>query len=59
MKNNIIVSFDKAKEARRASRELFGHRGTKVEAPKKGGKYNRNQKHRNKEYDSPVFFKYL
>jgi len=50
MKNNIIVCFDKAKEARRASRELFGHRGTKVEAPKKGGKYNRNQKHR-KNYD--------
>ena len=53
------VKFDKAKQARQISRKLFGHRGTKVEAPKKGGKYNRKQKHRKKEYDSPVFFNYV
>lgn len=53
MKENTIVSFDKAKSARRASRELFGHLGHKVEQPKKGKgvKFNRNQKHRNKQYD--------
>jgi len=52
------VIMDKAKSARRASRELFGHLGHKIEQPKKGRgvKFNRKQKHRKKEYDSPVFF---
>ncbi|MCX6746258.1 MAG: hypothetical protein NTX00_04580 [Candidatus Parcubacteria bacterium] len=47
------VKIDKAKEARRASRELFGHLGHKVEQPKKGKgvKFNRKQKHRKKEDD--------
>ena len=53
------VKINKAKEARRLSRQLFGHLGHKVEKPKKGKgvKYNRKQKHRkNHDHNPGVFY---
>lgn len=48
----ITLVRDKAKEARRTSRKIFGHLGHKIEQPKKGKgvKFSRTKKHRNKRF---------